>query len=215
MHRYGRTRQGEPIAASGLEQLVSLGYEEPVAAESLRRNGNSVDDAVAMLCEPSLHEALQLAAVARGGNAAPPRAVDPAKLRMLLEMGFEDQAARRALLKAHNDLEQAAIALGTSSTTAADADSEVPPPTSHEPRQQHAGESSTVVDGQAAMEVAEEVEGDAPPAVPAMSEAEHAAVARSELGKAVAQTERAYEAATLHEEAVVIKHFLVLTGRGR
>ena len=128
---YGQTARGRSIDDSALQAVTCMGYEEPIAAEALRRCENDVEASVCMLCHPGGHEAVVLAVMQRrnalggnegseagGGSGASGSAgagkdlVDEAKVTTLLDMGFTRPAAMAALRGAAHDVTNAALALG-------------------------------------------------------------------------------------------------------
>ena len=183
MSKYGKTAKGALVDDSALQTLLSLGYEEAVAAESLRRSENVTEEAINVLCDPVAHEGIQMAIMAKNAKPAAAAAtssntvvVDEVQLNTLCEMGFEADKARTALLQANNDLARAVDALSKGEVAAAPAPPPAPPPAAPEP-----------------------------PPQPKMSEEEHRAIEGAELREAVRGQEQAYaEAANLKEEGVVI-----------
>ena len=183
MSKYGKTAKGALVDDSALQTLLSLGYEEAVAAEALRRSENVTEEAINVLCDPVAHEGIQMAIMAKNAKPAAAAAtssntvvVDEVQLNTLCEMGFEADKARTALLQANNDLARAVDALSKGEVAAAPAPPPAPPPAAPEP-----------------------------PPQPKMSEEEHRAIEGAELREAVRGQEQAYaEAANLKEEGVVI-----------
>lgn len=96
--KFGRTPGGKAVDMTNLEKLLSIGYEQRIAAEALRQCENDFQQALDVLSNPAAFAALQVSLA-----AVPPRKqVDDTVLTTLLSMGFDRERAMQALQCSHS-----------------------------------------------------------------------------------------------------------------
>lgn len=107
--RYGKTDGGKYVDQHSLDQLVSLGYELPLAAEALRQSENDANAALDALTNQRQRGALQLALATQQAleDEFGPQWVKSRHVSRLQEMGFKEKAVRQALAAAGDKLEAA------------------------------------------------------------------------------------------------------------
>lgn len=120
--KYGKTTAGSLVDAALLAQLVEMGFDEPVAAEALRRHGNDHLRTIESLSSAEERAAISAACAAAAHTRRPkkPRgalrplptgsgeAEPSAAAARLSELGFEAAAIEVALHAADGDVDRAA-----------------------------------------------------------------------------------------------------------
>lgn len=197
LRSFGRTPSGKLVHLRALNSLSDMGYPRPLAAEALRLADNDPDAALTTLSSRASQEELQIALCERQSAREADRASvaeRAAHVDTMCAMGFERDAACRALDRARNDVTAAITAL----TSGARLD-EAGPTSGSAPAAASAPASSAAADAAEA----EEEEG-----LGRESWREDLGIEESGLGDAVAASERTYEAASLQAEGAAIQVYL-------
>lgn len=97
---YGKTESGKGVDSSMLDKLVSIGYEELLAAEALRQNENDFNAALDVLSDPTKNASLQSTLLHTRERLR--RRRNDESLEELIAMGFPRDQAIHVLQNASN-----------------------------------------------------------------------------------------------------------------
>ena len=176
------------FAGIGLGPPPDLRPTSARAPPDLRQAENDLNAALEALASPETNQALQLACLQRA--LALPHAPAAEAVAALEGMGFDAEAARRALAATHGDMAAAVAALTTATATG-------------EPSSSAAAASSS-----SAAAPAEAPAAPAAPSPPPFNEEEMARIDESGLADAVKASEASYQAVSIELEAAAIKFYL-------
>lgn len=93
--QYGMTPDGKPVDLAKLEEIVSIGYENILAAEALRQSENNIQAALDILTDPSRNTDLQSTLLHTKQRRR--KRLDEGTLEELIAMGFQRDQAIQAL----------------------------------------------------------------------------------------------------------------------